>query len=254
MADVEDISTDTMRTTTGRPAALVRQATQTLQTTAAGTKAQYAQLFCWMLVYTFPSLWALTAFYSVDADNALCDSPIANWLWVYGAFGIFLGALAVYTRITQLSIQPVLEAAKALPPESPEAQEVLRPAAGKIALLTALGCCCQLPLGIFMLVWYIKGNFDVWGTHAAADITRERIGAVLLATGEARGYGCDPALWHAAKNLLVYTYVTLACACCLTCGAFGVGLAYAAGVASSQQAAQAAQQQQGQGQGRTALV
>ena len=44
MADVEDISTDTMRTTSGRPAALVRQATQTLQTTAAGTKPPHIVL------------------------------------------------------------------------------------------------------------------------------------------------------------------------------------------------------------------
>ena len=97
---------------------------------------------------------------SVDADHALCDSPIANWLWIYGAFGIFLGALAVYTRITQLSIQPVLEAAKALPPESPEAQHYCCP--------TPPITPAQCSAGPVVKTKFVQAVHQLWCIHVRA--------------------------------------------------------------------------------------
>jgi hypothetical protein len=41
----------------------------------------------------------------------------------------------------------------------------------QIATMGCLGCCVLFPCGVFSLFWWIKGNFDVWGTYPRLDIS-----------------------------------------------------------------------------------
>ena len=43
--------------------------------------------------------------------------------------------------------------------------------AGPAAAIGCVSCCLLGPLSVFTFFWWLKGNFDVWGTFPRTDIS-----------------------------------------------------------------------------------
>ena len=95
----------------------------------------------------FFSFWALYIYYADGFDEngapVSCGKPIANWLVVYAGSNL-LGSVGLLRLLLLIMHCPLTRIA------------------GKILALLAL---LSIPLGLFSICWFIKGNFDVWGTH-----------------------------------------------------------------------------------------
>ena len=64
-------------------------------------------------------------------------------------------------------------------------------------------------LSIFLFFWYVKGQFDVWGTFPRDDISPSEPVSSFS--------GCDADLLHAARTLLCVSYVVIALTCVSGC-------------------------------------
>ena len=158
-------------------------------------------------------LYALYVYYEdailIDGRPAPCDKPIGEWLYVYGMCGLTLGTLGLMNALRMMSVAHIIERAALL--EGQEAKDALAPALPTIAATGCVSCCCQLPLAVFIFIWWVKGNFDVWGTTP------------LTETSPLTDGGCDESLLRGARTVFLITYLTLGVfvvmVCCLCCAA-----------------------------------
>lgn len=151
--------------------------------------------------------------------EAPCDVPVAFWLYLTAILGIVsVGANVVVNAITLLCGKKDEEGKLQQPP-----------------LAALVQCCVVLPISIFSLYWYIKGNQWVWGTfpfnashpevnHTEyAAIARNASGRLnLMDEGTLpAGLGCDPGLLAGSKSWLIATYAIIpgmvVLICCVMC-------------------------------------
>ena len=129
-----------------------------------------------------------------------CDKPIAGWLHTYALAGFCFGGLALHLNMKRLSVSTSLESAS---DDEGERQRVVEHNAPNIAQIACLSCCVLFPLGIFNFFWWVKGNFDVWGTFPKNDITPDEPWSTFS--------GCDPSLLGGARLVFLICYVLIAC-------------------------------------------
>ena len=65
------------------------------------------------------------------------------------------------------------------------------------------------PLGAFGFFWWIKGNFDVWGTYPRRDIMPDEPISTFS--------GCDAALLGGARIVYLVCYAMILVTCCSVC-------------------------------------
>lgn len=225
----ETISTDDMRAVEIRAALSRAQVMERMQQNPMAS-GKMKLVFNFLSGILIPVL-ALYGYYSTllpSGEEAPCDKPVAPWLWTYGAVGLFLGivVLLMDLKSVELGAQAEEVAAELRRQERSshgadvDAEEqamaqarVAMPVVAGAGAMGCLGCCCALPMGIFLTFWWIKGNFDVWGTYPREAISWDESMATFR--------GCDPSLHSAASRVLLITYLlgamTLSGVCC-ACG------------------------------------
>ena len=72
-----------------------------------------------------------------------------------------------------------------------------------------LSCCTARAAG-----WFIHGNVQVWNNNAY-NATELVLAKAALIEGNGVPDGCDPDLWTAAKNYLIFVYCLPAAFCCI---------------------------------------
>ena len=137
-----------------------------------------------------------------------CDKPVASWLSGYGWVGIILGVIGLYINLRMLLLAPIMRQA-ALVQDEQERAVVMAPALPALSMISCLSCCCLMPLGLGLGMWWLKGNFDVWGTFPRDDISPDESIATFR--------GCAAPLLHGARFLLLLTYATILTSVCSAC-------------------------------------
>ena len=178
--DVIDITTDGMTRgrSIGSPTSMVNRMTRSSE--AFNTRMQSRSAMVTSTIVKFllgilvPSL-SLYTYYThallPNGEEVPCDKPVAGWLHTYGSIGVLLGSLNLWMDIRKFQLLPAAERARdevrrAAASGDEEAQ--LRAAMPMMRDAGAMGCvqCCVVfPLAIFLAGWWVKGNFDVWGTY-----------------------------------------------------------------------------------------
>ena len=77
-----------------------------------------------------------------------------------------------------------------------------------------LSCCTARAAG-----WFIHGNVQVWNNNAY-NATELVLAKAALIEGNGVPDGCDPDLWTAAKNYLIFVYCLPAAFCCIRLPSF----------------------------------
>ena len=179
--DVIDITTEGMSRGNGRRIAssssMVARITQSseafntrMQSRSAMVTSSFVKFMFGILVPSLSLYMYYTHAILPNGEEAACDKPVAGWLNTYGTIGILLGLLNLWVDFKKFEMLPAAERAQeqvrqAAARGDEEAQ--LRAAMPMVRDAGAMGClqCCVIfPLAIFLGGWWIKGNFDVWGT------------------------------------------------------------------------------------------
>ena len=199
---VEHISTDSMVGAGSTTRRIYERMNQRL-VSRSGRVSNLMVNFVWGVI--LPT-YAMIIYYK--HRDAPCEKPIAGWLKTYGFVGYIIGILGLWKGLKELALASVLERAARVRDDAAQA-EALR-VASPLACVT---CCCIVPLWMFSAIWWLKGNFDVWGTFPRDDISYdEPIGTFA---------GCDAGLLNGARTIYLITY---ACAgvfivgSCIFCG------------------------------------
>ena len=162
---VEDVSTDEM--VRGVPMlshrfGLVRQAATSAMGPANDSWAAQACRFilnaAFGIVLPAYALWLYA-----KHGEAPCETPVGPWLHTFAVVGFLMGGLGLWVNLRMLAIAPTMRYAANLE-SNEERARALAPALGTLSATGCVSCCCIAPLGVFALYWWIKGNFDVWGT------------------------------------------------------------------------------------------
>ena len=119
--------------------------------------------------------------------------------------GLAVGILTLYIGVRMLAIMPILEAAAAITDER-EKEEMLRPAMPVIAPVRVRRLLLPRPVVLFWFFWWIKGNFDVWGTFPRDDFT-------AVAAGQIHFEGCDRALLEGGRRVMLLSYALIVLSC-----------------------------------------
>lgn len=237
--DIE-IDIDDMRTASdfrGRrgSAAIVQQGVARMAQGMESRSSKIAMMFVSFAIGILVPGLALKVYYSSailpDGAEKPCDRPVAGWLATYGYVGLLLGALSLYSDIKNFQLAPAAAAASAELQRQQQAgggrvhdeEAVLRaslPVVQQAGALGCLWCCCTFPLGVFYFAWWVKGQFDVWGTYANPDISWDQSMETFR--------GCDPDLLGGARMVMLVSYLiggiiltTSCCFCCLTLAVVG---------------------------------
>ena len=225
-----DIDVGDMRTASEyrRGTTIVQQGFARMQSDMESTTSRVATMLASFAIGILVPGLALYTYYSEGAKP--CDKPVAGWLWTYGFVGLLLGAISLYTDLKKIQIAPAAAAASAEMQRQRQARRaagggqasaddeeaMLRASMPVVQHAGALGClfcCCTLPLGLFYFMWWVKGQFDVWGTYPRPDIRWDE----PMATFE----GCDPDLLGGARLVMLASYAVggliLTASCCFFC-------------------------------------
>jgi len=136
--------------------------------------------------------------------NLPCDKPVGGWLYTYAMVGLILGVCQLYVNCVQLARAQRLAAAASLP-DSPRRQAAAVDVFATDHSVACLTCCVTLPLGIFQFLWWIKGNFDVWGTYP-----RDNISSMEGPVGGAVTFeGCERDLLNSARLIYIASYIVI---------------------------------------------
>ena len=162
---VEEVSTDDMRPAAGVPA--FRSLSRVMER-AQSVNGQRSQMGMSLLMGIL--LPGFAAYCYLRYGNLPCDKPVGGWLYTYAMVGLILGVCQLYVNCVQLARAQRLAAAASLP-DSPRRQAAAVDVFATDHSVACLTCCVTLPLGIFQFLWWIKGNFDVWGTYPRDNIS-----------------------------------------------------------------------------------
>jgi len=188
----EDISTDTMQT----PAMLTR-GPSFKQVNAQMKSAGGQRVLAALNAIAGIVLPAVAAYYYTKFGDRPCSKPVAGWLYYYALTSLITGTTGLWINFRQLSILPVVARANALP-DGREKDEALATIAVAMGGIGCVSCCVLMPLGVFSFFWWIKGNFDVWGTYPRDDISPDEPFATFA--------GCDRDLLNGGRNIYLATY------------------------------------------------
>ena len=130
-----------------------------------------------------------------------CDKPVAGWLHTYAMVGFVFGGLSLHLNMKRLSIVAIMEHAQGIDNEA-EKQRVLERSVPIVAQVSCLSCCVLFPLGVFNFFWWLKGNFDVWGTYPRDDIGADEPWSTFS--------GCDSSLLGGARLVFLICYLIIA--------------------------------------------
>ena len=227
-AVTENISTEDM--VPGMPLVHGQRLGRDISFQMAETVSGRGQVMRFVLNAAFGAVLPAFALYVHHAHgDKPCDKPIGPWLSTYGWLGLALGNIALFVNIRMLMIQPIMQAAAAIEDER-ERAAAMAPALPTLSSVGCFSCCCLLPLSIFLFFWWIKGQFDVWGTYPREHISWDEPVAIFA--------GCDAQLLGGARALMLLTYVMILGSVCSACCMCAVAIVAVARAAEEQQAQQ----------------
>jgi len=216
----EDVSTEQMI-----PASQIGQFQHVSQTIDQNPAAQ--RVLAALNAIAGIALPALAAYNYVAFGDRPCSKPVAGWLYTYAMVSFILGCCGLYINVRRLALAPLVTRANALP-AGPEKEALLAQVVVATGGVGCLSCCIVLPLSIFSFFWWIKGNFDVWGTFPRDDIS--------LSESIESFRGCDESLLNGARTIYMCTYVLMASALCMFCAVMATVLRELKRVAAQQRA------------------
>jgi len=174
------------------------------------------------------ALPAMAAYDYISFGDRPCSKPVAGWLYTYAMVSAILGCAGLYINVRRLALAPLIARANELPPgqekEASLAQVVV--ATGGIGCVS---CCVVFPMSIFSFFWWLKGNFDVWGTFPRDDIS--------MSESIESFRGCDASLLNGARIIYLCTYALMGSALCMFLAVMSAVLAELKRVAAQQQRA-----------------
>jgi len=205
---IEDISTDEMmlRSANAR-ITLIRERVGERMGTLSGRMC--LSLLNALSGFVLPVLCLYVYYVS---GGAPCDKPVAGWLYTYGVLGVLLGVLGVWLQVRNASVAPIVAHAQGL--EGDARAAAMAPAMAVVASNGCIACCCMLPVSTFVCFWWIKGNFDVWGTYPREDISATESIATFA--------GCDATLLNSARGIYLVSYAIILFFCVTGCALLGL--------------------------------
>lgn len=167
-------------------------------------KRYFIGLVVQVLLSLAPMIALLVIHTGLDAENKPCDTPISAFIMITIILGFALSGTNLLVGLATLAKNKV-EKGKPVPP----------------GFAACLQLCVTPVAGIWMFYWWVRGNYEVWGSRPVAGL-QDQIGTLTNATWPGQvpfGMGCDPDLWGLGEGWLIYTYAVSGavtfCACCV---------------------------------------
>ena len=233
--DYEDVSTDQMQSqTSGRPPIVRGHRISDLRQQASHSPTSQRMMAC-LNVVSGIILPYMAYYYYLQYGDRMCSKPVAGWLYTYAMVSATTGIIGLWANFKQLGAIAQLQRAQALP-EGPEKEQATAEAMITFGSIGCIVCCILFPLGVFSFFWWVKGNFDVWGTYPRTDIRPDEPWADFK--------GCDADLLNAARTIYFWTYGIILFSCFSFCAVMGVVLAAAEEAAGEARAEELARRPQ----------
>ena len=199
---VEYVSTETMTT---RRASRYAQVNEIYE----GRNGQRTAMLVNFVIGILVPAYAMVIY--LKHGEAPCDKPVAGWLYTFSVVGFTLGCVNLYINLKKLILAPILEHAQTFQDDPDGQVQAIAPAAPVLAQMACLTCCVTVPLGVFQFFWWIKGNFDVWGTYPRYGISPDEPCPFEGCEG------CDAHLLGGARSIYFAMYVIIGFVLCSLC-------------------------------------